>query len=52
MLTEADPDAIDAGWWRDDWLNACTYTISGDATEVLRNLISERALGMPRETLA
>jgi alkylation response protein AidB-like acyl-CoA dehydrogenase len=51
LLTEGDPGAVDAGWWQDAWLYGRTYTISGGANEVLRNLIAERALGMPREKI-
>jgi alkylation response protein AidB-like acyl-CoA dehydrogenase len=52
LLTEPDPDAVDQGWWQDAWLYAKTYTIAGGANEILRNLIAERSLGLPREPLA
>jgi alkylation response protein AidB-like acyl-CoA dehydrogenase len=49
LIAEPDPDAVSAGWWQDAWLYGRTYTISGGANEVLRNLIAERSLGLPRE---
>jgi alkylation response protein AidB-like acyl-CoA dehydrogenase len=49
LLTEGDPEAIDAGRWQDEYLYARTYTVAGGASEIMRNIIAERALGMPRE---
>lgn len=49
VLTEHDPDVIDEGSWQDDFLYSRAYTIAGGSNEVMRNIISERALGMPRE---
>jgi alkylation response protein AidB-like acyl-CoA dehydrogenase len=49
LLTEEDPDVKAAGWWQDAFLYARAYTIAGGANEVLRTLIAERGLGMPRE---
>lgn len=49
ILAEGDSEAVDAGWWQDAFLYARAYTIAGGATEVLKNVIAERALGMPRE---
>ncbi|MCW2545883.1 MAG: hypothetical protein JWN96_343, partial [Mycobacterium sp.] len=49
VLVEADPDVAASGWWQDAFLYARAYTIAGGANEVLRNVISERALGMPRD---
>jgi alkylation response protein AidB-like acyl-CoA dehydrogenase len=49
LLTEGDPGAIDNGWWQDAFLYMKTYTIAGGANEILRNLIAERGLGLPRE---
>ena len=49
MLTDADPGAVDDGWWQDAHLYSRAYTIAGGANEVLRTQIAERGLGLPRE---
>ena len=49
ILAEGDDSAVADGWWQDAFLYARAYTIAGGATEVLKNVISERALKMPRE---
>ncbi|HLS75799.1 MAG TPA: acyl-CoA dehydrogenase family protein, partial [Nocardia sp.] len=49
ILAEGDAAAVAGGWWQDAFLYARAYTIAGGATEVLKNVIAERALGMPRE---
>ena len=49
VLTEGDPGAVADGWWQDAFLYARAYTIAGGANEVLRNVIAERALGLPRD---
>jgi alkylation response protein AidB-like acyl-CoA dehydrogenase len=49
ILTEDDQRALDAGRWQDAFLYARAYTISGGSNEIMRNLISERSLGLPRE---
>jgi alkylation response protein AidB-like acyl-CoA dehydrogenase len=51
LLTEDDPAAIAGGWWQDAYLYARAYTIAGGANEVLRNVVAERALGLPRDPL-
>uniref|UniRef100_A0AAU1M2X9 Acyl-CoA dehydrogenase family protein n=1 Tax=Streptomyces sp. NBC_00148 TaxID=2903626 RepID=A0AAU1M2X9_9ACTN len=50
VLVEGDPRAADNGWWQDAFLYARAYTIAGGANEVLRNVVAERALGLPRES--
>ena len=35
--------------WQDEFLYARTYTVAGGASEIMRNILAERALGMPRE---
>lgn len=37
------------GWWQDAFLYARAYTIAGGANEVLRTIVAERALGLPRD---
>jgi alkylation response protein AidB-like acyl-CoA dehydrogenase len=49
VLVEGDPDALDAGRWQDEWLYARAYTIAGGSSEIMRNLIAERGLALPRE---
>jgi alkylation response protein AidB-like acyl-CoA dehydrogenase len=49
LRVEGDSRALAEGWWQDAFLYARAYTIAGGANEVLRNLIAERALGMPRD---
>jgi alkylation response protein AidB-like acyl-CoA dehydrogenase len=49
LLTEDDPDAIADGWWQDAFLYARALTIAGGANEVLRNIVAERSMGLPRE---
>ena len=48
-LATDDPEAVDDGHWQDEFLYAKAYTISGGSNEIMRNLLGERALGLPRE---
>jgi alkylation response protein AidB-like acyl-CoA dehydrogenase len=48
-LVEGDPGAWDDGSWQDRFLYARAWTIAGGSNEIMRNLIAERGLGMPRE---
>ena len=48
-LAEGDPLAVEDGRWQDDFLYARAWTIAGGSNEIMRNLISERGLGLPRE---
>jgi alkylation response protein AidB-like acyl-CoA dehydrogenase len=49
MLSNHDPDAADAGRWQDELLYAKAYTISGGSNEIMRNMLAERALKLPRD---
>jgi alkylation response protein AidB-like acyl-CoA dehydrogenase len=48
-LDTESPEAVDHGRWQDELLYAKAYTISGGSNEIMRNLLGERALGLPRE---
>jgi alkylation response protein AidB-like acyl-CoA dehydrogenase len=49
MNTEGDPMAYADGWWQDAFLYARAFTIAGGANEVLKTVVAERALGLPRD---
>nr|PZN15692.1 MAG: acyl-CoA dehydrogenase [Mycolicibacterium hassiacum] len=48
VLAEDDPNVPDGGRWQDEWLYARAFTIAGGSSEIMRNLIAERGLGLPR----
>jgi alkylation response protein AidB-like acyl-CoA dehydrogenase len=49
IYAEGDTRAIENGRWADMFLYARTYAIAGGSSEVIRNVLSERVLAMPRE---
>jgi alkylation response protein AidB-like acyl-CoA dehydrogenase len=49
VLVDDDPNALDGGRWQDEWLYARAYTIAGGSSEIMRTLIAERGLGLPRD---
>jgi alkylation response protein AidB-like acyl-CoA dehydrogenase len=51
LLAEGDAHALDGGHWQEGWLWARGFTISAGSNEVMRNVISERGLGLPRSPL-
>jgi alkylation response protein AidB-like acyl-CoA dehydrogenase len=48
VLTEGDEDAVDTGRRQDAYLYARAFTIAGGSSEIMRNIIAERGLGLPR----
>jgi alkylation response protein AidB-like acyl-CoA dehydrogenase len=42
--------ANETGLWMQDYLYSWAWTISGGSSEIQRNIIAERALGLPRES--
>lgn len=49
-LVEGDPASFEDGRWQDLFLYARAWTIAGGSNEIMRNLIAERGLGLPRES--
>lgn len=49
ITVEGDEAAYADGWWQDAFLYARAYTIAGGANEVLKTVVAERALGLPKD---
>jgi len=49
LAVEGDGRAYADGWWQDAFLYARAFTIAGGANEVLKTVVAERALGLPRD---
>ena len=47
-----DDDAIDDGFWQQHFLGQWSVRIGGGTDQIQRNIIGERALGLPREPRA
>ena len=47
-LYVGDSNAVDDGKWPLGYMNSYTGTISGGSSEVQRNILGERVLGMPK----
>jgi len=48
VLVHGDPDALAGGRWQDEWLYSRAFTIAGGTSEIMRSLIAERGLALPR----
>jgi alkylation response protein AidB-like acyl-CoA dehydrogenase len=51
VLDEADPAVLDGGKWQEAFLWARGFTISAGSNEIMRNLIAERELKLPRDPI-
>ena len=48
IVAEGDPASVDKGFWQESLLWGRGFTISAGSNEVMRNMIAERQLGLPR----
>jgi alkylation response protein AidB-like acyl-CoA dehydrogenase len=48
MLAEGEPSAPGEGRWSYQFLRSRANSIEGGTSEVLRNILAERVLGLPR----
>jgi alkylation response protein AidB-like acyl-CoA dehydrogenase len=48
LLVRGTPGAAQHGRWQDEFLFARTFTVAGGASELMRDLLAERTLGLPR----
>jgi len=48
QLTEGSTYAIDGGLWQHSFLRSLANSIEGGTTEIQRNIVAERVLGLPK----
>jgi alkylation response protein AidB-like acyl-CoA dehydrogenase len=47
-LAKGDAAAVDEGEWQRAYLNSYGLTIAGGTSEILRNVLGEKVLGLPK----
>jgi alkylation response protein AidB-like acyl-CoA dehydrogenase len=51
-LAMTDIDGPGSGFLVEDWLNSLSYTIAAGTSQIQRNIVAERILGLPKEPAA